>query len=46
MSDQELRKVLQDVMEEIDSGQYCGVCHDGDRAFSSEDDCELCHQMD
>jgi c(7)-type cytochrome triheme protein len=33
-------------MEEMAEGKYCGVCHDGENAFSSEDDCEFCHEMD
>src|SRR5512135_2884661 len=32
-------------MNALYSGKYCGVCHNGDRAFASDDytQCERCH---
>ncbi len=32
-------------MNSLYAGKYCGVCHDGDRAFASDDftQCERCH---
>jgi c(7)-type cytochrome triheme protein len=32
------------LMETMEEGHSCGRCHDGDAAFSVEDDCESCHQ--
>lgn len=32
-------------MEEMESGQSCGACHDGGTAFGVAEDCESCHQM-
>ncbi len=32
-------------MDAMSEGEYCGACHDGDSAFSVEEDCESCHQM-
>jgi c(7)-type cytochrome triheme protein len=32
-------------MEEMESGQSCGACHDGSTAFSVSENCESCHQM-
>jgi c(7)-type cytochrome triheme protein len=29
-------------MEGIFSGEWCGACHDGDKAFGA-DECEKCH---
>lgn len=31
-------------MADINSGRYCGVCHNGKKAFSS-DMCNACHEM-
>lgn len=31
-------------MEEMENGQYCGACHDGDTAFNVADACDSCHQ--
>lgn len=33
-------------MEQMEAGRYCGACHDGENAFSCEDDCDLCHEME
>ncbi len=30
-------------MESLYSGKYCGVCHNGDMAFSSDTQCARCH---
>ena len=32
-------------MEEMNAGKYCGVCHNGEKAFSTKDDanCSKCH---
>jgi c(7)-type cytochrome triheme protein len=27
-------------------GEYCGVCHDGKRAFNQADHCGKCHQLE
>lgn len=32
-------------MDAMYGGEYCGACHDGDMAFSVEEDCEACHAM-
>lgn len=32
-------------MEQMASGESCGACHDGDSAFSVEENCENCHDM-
>jgi c(7)-type cytochrome triheme protein len=32
-------------MEEMESGESCGACHDGDTAFGVAEDCESCHAM-
>lgn len=32
-------------MEQMAEGESCGACHDGDTAFSVEEDCESCHDM-
>ncbi len=33
-------------MEEMNAGKYCGVCHNGNNAFSTSDEgsCSKCHQ--
>lgn len=28
----------------FEKGRLCGACHDGEKAFSMQDDCTLCHQ--
>jgi len=38
--DNENREVMP--MEAMYEGKYCGACHDGEKAFSSEE-CDLCH---
>ncbi|HKL26467.1 MAG TPA: c(7)-type cytochrome triheme domain-containing protein [Desulfuromonadales bacterium] len=30
-------------MEEIYAGRYCGVCHNGERAFDAKANCMRCH---
>jgi c(7)-type cytochrome triheme protein len=30
-------------MQKMESGESCGVCHDGDTAFGVADDCTTCH---
>lgn len=30
-------------MEALYEGKYCGACHDGDTAFSSDSQCARCH---
>lgn len=32
-------------MDAMSEGEFCGACHDGDTAFSVEEDCESCHEM-
>jgi len=32
-------------MKEMESGKFCGACHDGKNAFSVKDKCEKCHKM-
>ncbi|PLY06757.1 MAG: cytochrome C [Desulfuromonas sp.] len=32
-------------MEQMEQGESCGACHDGDTAFSVAEDCESCHDM-
>ncbi|BCR03909.1 c-type cytochrome [Desulfuromonas versatilis] len=32
-------------MQEMEQGDSCGACHDGNAAFSVKEDCENCHQM-
>jgi len=32
------------LMDPMSEGHHCGRCHDGETAFSVEDDCEFCHQ--
>ena len=31
-------------MKGLAEGQFCGMCHDGDTAFSSETRCASCHE--
>lgn len=31
-------------MEEIYAGKQCGVCHNGQKAFSAKGNCQRCHQ--
>ena len=31
-------------MKGLAEGEYCGMCHDGDTAFSSETRCASCHE--
>jgi c(7)-type cytochrome triheme protein len=33
-------------MADINKGEFCGTCHDGTKAFKSNDpkDCKLCHK--
>lgn len=31
-------------MEKIDSGEQCGVCHNGQRAFATAGNCTRCHK--
>ena len=35
----------QATMEDMENGQSCGACHDGDTAFSVKEACDSCHQM-
>ncbi len=30
-------------MDEIYAGKYCGVCHNGQRAFDAKSNCNRCH---
>jgi c(7)-type cytochrome triheme protein len=30
-------------MEQIYAGQFCGVCHNGQRAFEAKKNCNRCH---
>ena len=30
-------------MDNLKAGKYCGVCHDGKKAFASSGDCMKCH---
>ena len=32
-------------MADMEEGESCGACHDGDTAFSVAEDCEACHDM-
>ncbi len=32
-------------MEQMAEGSSCGACHDGDTAFTVEDNCDTCHAM-
>ncbi len=41
--DRSQRKIR--TMEQMADGLSCGACHDGDTAFSVEENCESCHDM-
>ncbi len=43
LPDRSQRPVLS--MDEMVDGRSCGACHDGDTAFSVEDNCDSCHDM-
>jgi len=30
-------------MEEMEAGKSCGACHNGNQAFSVDDNCDSCH---
>lgn len=30
-------------MDALKEGQFCGVCHDGDKAFRTDKECKKCH---
>ena len=32
-------------MEEMEQGKSCGACHNGDKAFSVDDNCDSCHDQ-
>jgi c(7)-type cytochrome triheme protein len=32
-------------MQEMNSGKYCGTCHDGKRAFLIKGSCNQCHSV-
>ena len=32
-------------MEDMENGESCGACHDGDTAFGVAEDCDSCHEM-
>ncbi len=32
-------------MDQMSEGEACGACHDGDTAFSVDDNCDSCHEM-
>ncbi len=32
-------------MEDMESGESCGACHDGSTAFGVTEDCEACHKI-
>lgn len=34
------------VKRDLHSPQFCGACHDGQKAFSVKEDCTLCHRME
>ncbi len=34
---------VQITMDEIYAGEYCGVCHNGERAFDAKANCTRCH---
>jgi c(7)-type cytochrome triheme protein len=34
---------VQITMDEIYAGKLCGVCHNGQRAFSAKENCARCH---
>jgi c(7)-type cytochrome triheme protein len=31
------------LMEEMEDGRWCGKCHNGEDAFASDEDCDMCH---
>jgi c(7)-type cytochrome triheme protein len=31
-------------MDQMGQGESCGACHDGDTAFTVEDNCGNCHE--
>lgn len=41
-----MKKDTKFTMAEINEGKYCGVCHNGQRAFKSSEqaNCEKCHK--
>jgi c(7)-type cytochrome triheme protein len=39
------RGANQVTMEDMEKGESCGACHDGDSAFGVAEDCESCHEM-
>lgn len=39
------RGANQATMEDMENGESCGACHDGDAAFGVAEDCESCHEM-
>ncbi len=41
-----MKKGTKITMAEINEGKYCGVCHNGQKAFKSSDpaNCKKCHQ--
>ncbi|MBW2690757.1 MAG: cytochrome c3 family protein [Deltaproteobacteria bacterium] len=39
------RGMNQVTMEDMENGESCGACHDGDTAFGVAEDCESCHEM-
>ena len=39
------RGANQVTMEDMEKGESCGACHDGDTAFGVAEDCESCHEM-
>jgi c(7)-type cytochrome triheme protein len=32
-------------MEQMSEGKSCGACHEGNTAFTVEDNCSTCHDM-
>jgi c(7)-type cytochrome triheme protein len=41
-----MKKGTEMKMADMDAGKYCGVCHTGEKAFSTKDqgNCLKCHQ--
>ncbi len=39
------RGANQATMEEMENGESCGACHDGETAFGVAEDCASCHEM-
>jgi len=41
-----MKKGTDMTMADMDAGKYCGVCHTGEKAFSTKDqaNCTKCHQ--